>query len=93
MEFCSSGVVLASLGSTTLCTRAQKASPSTIWSRIPTEIIDKGLGASHGWCKIKTACTNFLLGRTKQPHQNKRKILEKPEIYSTELNNELDGNM
>ena len=62
-----------------------------IWSRIPIEIIDKG--ANHGWCKIKTACTNFLLGRTKQPHQKKRKILEKPEIYSTKLNNELNGNM
>ena len=64
-----------------------------IWSRIPSELIEQG--ANYGWCKIKTACTNLLLGRTKkkEDHPKKRKAIEKPEIYSTKLNNELNGNM
>jgi hypothetical protein len=62
-----------------------------IWSRIPPDLIAQG--ANHGWCKIKTACTNFLLNRTKKTCPKKRKITEKLEIYSTELNNELNGNI
>ena len=62
-----------------------------IWSRIPIEIINRG--AAHGWMKIKTACSNFLTGKSKKPSLKKRKVSEKTEIYSTKLNNELNGNV
>ena len=39
------------------------------------------------------ALINFLLGRTKKANPKKRKTSEKPEIHSTKLNNELNGNM
>ena len=58
-----------------------------IWSQIPEEIIEKG--ANHGWSKIKSACTEFLLNRIKKEHPKKRESIEKPKIYGTKLNNEL----
>ena len=63
-----------------------------IWSKIPIEIINRG--EERGWLKIKSACTDFLIGKTKRENHKKQKVVEKsPEIYSTELNNELNGNV
>ena len=62
-----------------------------IWSRIPIEIINRG--AAHGWIQIKTACSNFLTGKSKKPSLKKRKVSEKTEIYCTKLNDELNGNV
>ena len=63
-----------------------------IWSKIPIEIINRG--EKRGWLKIKSACTDFLIGKTRRENHKKQKVVEKsPEIYSTELNNELNGNV
>jgi len=63
-----------------------------IWFKIPIEIINRG--ENRGWLKIKSACTDFLIGKTKRENHKKQKMMEKsPEIYSTELNNELNGNV
>jgi len=62
-----------------------------IWSRIPIEIIDRG--AARGWLKIKTACCDFLTGKSKAPSLKKRKVSKETEIYSSKLNNELNGNV
>ena len=61
------------------------------WSRIPIEIIDRG--AARGWLKIKTARSNFLTGKSKAPSLKKRKVSKETEIYSSKLNNELNGNV
>ena len=64
----------------------------SIWSRIPVEIITRG--ERKGWLKIKTACVNFLIGKSKSEKHKKRKTVETPpEIYTTKLNNELNGNV
>ena len=60
------------------------------------EIITRG--AWKGWLKIKTACVNFLIGKSKSKRHKKRKTVEletgtPPEIYTTKLNNELNGNV
>ena len=61
-----------------------------IWSKIPIDIIRKG--ERYGWLKIKATCTDFLTGKKKSDKHKKQKI-SKPsaEIYSTELNDELNG--
>ena len=59
----------------------------SIWKRIPQEITNKG--ASKG---TKTACVGFLTGKSKPNIHKKQKAAEKqPELYSTKLNNELNG--
>ena len=63
-----------------------------IWSKIPKEIINRG--ECKGWLKIKSACTDFLIGKTKTIKHKKQKATEVlPEIYNTKLNNELNGNV
>ena len=63
-----------------------------IWSKIPIEIIRRG--ERYGWLKIKTACTDFLLGKEKPERLKKQKVAENQhETYNTKLNNELNGNV
>ena len=54
-------------------------------------------GERKGWPKIKrfkTACVNFLIEKSKSEKHKKRKTVETPpEIYTTKLNNELNGNV
>ena len=45
-----------------------------IWSKIPREIINKG--ECKGWLKIKSACTDFLTGKTKIIKHKKQKATE-----------------
>ena len=63
-----------------------------IWSKLPMDLIRKG--ERHGWLKIKTACSNFLTGK-KSPEKHKKQKTNEilPVIYSTKLNNELNGNV
>ena len=65
-----------------------------IWSKIPIDIIRKGerCAQRYGWLKIKTTCTDFLIGR-KKPDKHKKQKISKPSpgVYSTKLNNELNG--
>ena len=63
-----------------------------IWSKIPSEIINRG--EKRGWLKIKSACTNFLIGKTPLENHKKQKVIENPpEVYNTKLNNELNGSV
>ena len=58
------------------------------------EIITRG--ERKGWLKIKTACVrvDFLIAKSKSEKHRKRKTVEAPpEIYTTKLNNELNGNV
>ena len=62
------------------------------WSRIPTDIVQRG--QCKGWLKIKSACTKFLTGKETPKHPKKRKAENQAEsTYSTKLNNELNGNV
>ena len=60
-----------------------------IWSKLPVDLIRKG--ERYGWLKIKTACSDFLTGKKTHEKQKTTEIL--PVIYSTKLNNELNGNV
>jgi acetyl/propionyl-CoA carboxylase alpha subunit len=61
-----------------------------IWEKIPSNIIARG--KLKGWLKIKTACTNFLTGKsTPNTHTKQKDRKGHQEIHSTELNNELNG--
>ena len=63
-----------------------------IWSKLPVDLIRKG--ERYGWLKIKTACNDFLTGKKSPVKHKKQKTTEiLPVIYSTKLNNELNGNV
>ena len=65
-----------------------------IWSKIPIDIIEKGY--SKGWLKIKRDCSNFLTGKTGTESKKSKKqkaAADEHEVYSTVLNNELNGNV
>ena len=88
---CSQSQILVKSNSLDVYKRGFVCALPRIWSRIPIEIIDRG--AARGWLKIKTACCDFLTGKSKAPSLKKRKVSKETEIYSTKLNNELDSNV
>jgi hypothetical protein len=57
-----------------VCKRTFEGVLPKIWSEIPREIINKG--ECKGWLKIKSACTDFLTGKTKTIKHKKQKAAE-----------------
>ena len=88
---CSQSQILVKSNSLDVYKRGFVCALPRIWSRIPIEIIDRG--AARCWLEIKTACCDFLTGKSKPPSLKKRKVSKETEIHSTKLNNELDGNV
>ena len=65
-----------------------------IWSKLPMDLIRRARGERYGWFKIKTACSDFLIGKKTTENTQKQKTSEiLPVIYSIKLNNELNGNV
>jgi hypothetical protein len=63
-----------------------------IWAKRPIEIVERG--NEKGWLKIKRDCSDFLIGKIESNQSKKQKVVAAElEVYSTELNNELNGNV
>ena len=63
-----------------------------VWKKIPQDIISKG--SSEGWMTITNACKDFLTGKSNKKHRGVKQAKVDGgcnEVYSTKLNNELNG--